>query len=277
MTPRASAASWMFALCTALLLHACGGGVEDTESDDLDGAKTRSCTTTANCTGGLVCVNKKCVACTSDSQCNTGYVCTSGKCTTASGGGGNGGGGGGGSDDGTPTRTSACTPLSQMTGTAINTSHGRLDGYVSYVVPLGGSKSCNGDSTHIHVQVRANGSTYDVAVDVGNAPGDAELYEADLAMPDGSWSEGWHNDSFSYKALGVSASQFTSEVPATLAQKLEAELATVNHISVFGTAYSSHNGAHDIHYYNGNDGALVLQPLSGKAHVLFFRFSTQSF
>ena len=180
--------------------------------------------------------------------------------------------------DGTPTRTSACLPLSKENGTAINTTHGRLDGFLRYVVPLGGSKTCNGDSTHIHLQVSANGSTYDVAVDVGSSNGDSMLYEADMALPDGAWAEGWHgSDALSYKALGIKSTQFTSENPGTFAQKLEAELATVNHISVFGTGYSSKNGCHDIHYYNGKDGALVLQPLSAKPHILFFRFASQSF
>ena len=195
-----------------------------------------------------------------------------------SAGGSGGSAGGSGGTDGDPTRTSACTPLSQETGTAINTSHGRLDGTVTYVVPLGGPSSCNGDSGHIHIQVQANGDVYDVAVDVGKTPGDALLYETDMALPDGAWSEGWHgSDALSYTSLGLTASEFVSQVPATLAQHLEQELATVNHISIFGTGYSSQNGCHDIHYYNGNDGALVLEPLSATPHVLFFRFSTQSF
>ena len=99
-----------------------------------------------------------------------------------------------------------------------------------------------------------------------------------MALPDGAWSEGWHgSDALSYRSLGLTASQFAAQDPSTLAQHLEAELASVNHISVFGTGYSSKNGCHDIHYYNGNDGALVLEPLSPTPHVLFFRFATQSF
>ena len=145
------------------------------------------------------------------------------------------------------------------------------------MVPLGGSSSCNGDSGHIHIQVKANGSLYDVAVDVGRTNGDSNLYEADMPMPDGAWSEGWHDDALSYKALGISSSQFTSENPTSFATYLEQELLTANHISVFGTAYSGHNGCHDIHYYNGSDGALVLQPLSGVSHLIFFRFATNSF
>ncbi len=194
-----------------------------------------------------------------------------------SGGSGGGSAGGSGESDGPPTRTASCTPLSQETGTAINTTHGRLDGTITYVVPLGGPSSCNGDNGHIHIQVSANGNIYDVAVDVGTSPGDALLYEADLALPDGAWSEGWHDDALSYKSLGLSASEFVSQVPATLAQTLESELASVNHVSIFGTAYSGGNGCHDVHYHSGQDGALVLEPLAATPHILFFRFSTDSF
>ncbi len=235
------------------------------------GGACQACTSTTQCDAGLVCSNGACGTpppppqCTTNSDCPSGEICQGGTCVA------------GGGTDGTPTRTSSCTPTSQETGTAINTAHGRLDGFVTYVLPVNGSRSCNGDSGHIHVQVRANGSIYDVAVNVGSLPGDAALYEADMVLPDGAWSEGWHNDALSYKSLGLTSSQFTPQDPTALAQKLESELASANHISVFGTAYSSKNGCHDIHYYNGNDGALVLQPLSATPHVLFFRFSNQSF
>jgi hypothetical protein len=183
-----------------------------------------------------------------------------------------------GVDDGPPTRTSACTPLSQQTGTAINSFHGRLDGYLTYIVPRGGPSSCNGDYSHVHLQVKMNGNVYDVAVDIGKTAGDALFYEADMPPPHGTWQEGWHNDGLSYTQLGLHSTQFASEDPATLGQKIESELANVNHISVFGEAYNTNNGCHDVHYQNGStDGAIVINPLSPTAHVLFFRFSTQSF
>jgi hypothetical protein len=180
--------------------------------------------------------------------------------------------------DGTPTRTSACTPLTQQTGTALDTFHGRIDGYLTYVVPQGGPGSCNGDNSHVHLQIKMLGNIYDVAVDIGQTPGDALLYEADMPMPGGAWSEGWHDIGLSYPQLGVHSTQFTSEVPATLGQKIQTELANVNHISVFGESYSTYNGCHDVHYENGtDDGALIIDPLSPTAHILFFRFSTDTF
>jgi hypothetical protein len=183
-----------------------------------------------------------------------------------------------GPSDGTPSYTAACTPLSAQTGTAINTKHGRLDGYLSYVVPQSGDSSCNGDSSHVHLQVRMDGNVYDVAVDIGMFTGDANLYEADMPLPGGAWSEGWHNLGLSYPGLGVHSTQFTPEDPTTLGQKIQSELAGVNHVSIFGDGYTQDNGCHDVHYENGSeDGALILEPLSPKAHILFFRFSTQSF
>jgi hypothetical protein len=193
-------------------------------------------------------------------------------------GGGDGAEAAPGVDDGPPTRTNACTPLSQQTGTAINTFHGRLDGYLVYVVPQGGPSSCNGDYSHVHLQVKMKGDVYDVAVDIGKTPGDALFYEQDMALPGGAWQEGWSNFGLSYPQLGVHSTQFTSEDPATLGTKIQSELANVNHISVFGDAYQTNNGCHDVHYQNGStDGAIVIDPLSPTAHVLFFRFSTQSF
>jgi hypothetical protein len=180
--------------------------------------------------------------------------------------------------DGPPTYTPACTPLSAQTGTAINTKHGRLDGYLSFVVPKDGTPSCNGDDSHVHLQIRVNGLIYDVAVDIGTFTGDSNLYEADMAMPEGAWSEGWHDYGLSYPMLGIHSTQFTPEDPTTLAQKIQTELAGVNHVSIFGDAYTTGNGCHDVHYENGTaDGALVIDPLSPTAHILFFRFSTQTF
>jgi hypothetical protein len=182
------------------------------------------------------------------------------------------------STDGTPSYTSACTPLSQQTGTAFDTPHGRVDGYLSYVVPKDGPSSCNGDDSHVHLQIRVKGIIYDVAVDIGAFTGDANLYEADMPLPQGAWSEGWHDVGLSYPQLGLHSTQFTSEDPTTLGQKIQSELAGVNHVSVFGDSYSTDNGCHDVHYENGTtDGALVINPLSPTAHILFFRFSTQTF
>jgi hypothetical protein len=183
-------------------------------------------------------------------------------------------------DDGTPSYTASCTALSKQTGTAIDTPHGRLDGYLSFVVPIGGSNQCNGDNSHLHLQVRMGGDIYDVAVDTGTFDGDVNLYEANMAMPDGAWSEGWHgDDALTYTSLGIHSGEFAPQEPAMLGQKIATELVGVNHISIFGTGYPQGNGCHDVHYHDGDgqDGALVIEPLSATPHILFFRFSTDTF
>ncbi len=182
-------------------------------------------------------------------------------------------------NDGVPNRTGACTPLSQQSGTIINSQHGRLDGTLAYVVPRNGPGSCNGDDAHVHLQIRALGAIYDVAVDIGKFSGDTLLHEADMPIPDGAWSEGWHGtDNLSYAQLGVHSPVFTPQDPAALSQKLVGELSNINHISVFGTGYQAQNGCHLIHFVNGyTDGAIVIHPLASNAHVIFLRFASQAF
>ncbi len=55
-----------------------------------------------------------------------------------------------GGDMGTAPRNPSCTPSSQWTGKIINTSHGRLDGTLVYVLPVNGSGQCDGDNAHVH-------------------------------------------------------------------------------------------------------------------------------
>jgi hypothetical protein len=195
--------------------------------------------------------------------------------TKDAGGGGGGGAQDSGSGDGTPVRK-AC---SGSFGRGLSGSFGRLDGYVVSIVPRGGSKTCNGDSTHVHMQVSMQGALYDVAVNVDGG----YLLEKNIPLPDGAWSEGWHpSDGLDYsKTLGLKSTDFTSVPEATLTTELENALASVNHISVFGSTYTgsdSGSGIHDIHRQSTNhDGAIFLDPTSAIPQALLFRFSTDSF
>ena len=179
-----------------------------------------------------------------------------------------------GTGDGTPTRN-ACT---STFGSALKGSFGRLDGYVVSVVVPSSSSKCNADSSHIHIQVEMNNAVYDVAVNVDGG----YVYEANIPLPGAAWSEGWYQDGLDYEGtLGVSSSEFTAISQSALTTKLESELATANHITVFGTTYTGSDagsGMHDIHYESTNkDGAVFLDPLSADAHALLFRFSGDSF
>ena len=171
--------------------------------------------------------------------------------------------------DGPPTRQ-ACT---NKFGAAVTAVHGRLDGYLVAIVQPDTDKACNSDS-HVHLQVSAGGSIYDVATNL-----ETLFLAHDLPLPDGAWAEGWHaGDSLDYSTLGFHSTQFTQ--PASedaLAAIVTADLANANHVSIFATGYGP-QGIHDIHYESGtNAGAIIIDPLSPTAHGLFFRFSTDTF
>lgn len=184
-------------------------------------------------------------------------------------------------EGGSATRNASCTPLSAQTGTLVNTKHGRLDGTLVYVLPVGGSHSCNGDSSHVHLQVEVSGLVYDVAVDVGTSTTDeVGMLVQSETEPGGVWSEGWHgSDALSYPSLGVHSAQLTLADPQTIASQIESGLGPTGQISVYCTGYTQYNGCHDVHYQNGNgeDGAIVLDPTSTTSPMMFFRFTADSF
>jgi hypothetical protein len=168
-------------------------------------------------------------------------------------------------NDGTPQRRT-CT---SSYGNALTPTHGRLDGFLVAIVPST-LHICSADSTHLHLQVLVNNAVYDVAVNL-----DGQSTERDLSIPDGAWSEGWHNPgSLDYVALGLHSASFTQ---ATNEQTIENELANVNHISIFCTDYTDNTGCHDVHRRNGgNDGAIVTHPLASQAHLILFDFTTST-
>lgn len=170
-------------------------------------------------------------------------------------------------DDGNPTRDKCTGDFGQ----ALNQEFGRIDGYLVSIVPAGGPKACNGDSRHLHLQVSMQGSVYDVAVNL-----DTLQLQQSIALPDGAWSEGWHtSDGLDYTQLGLDASSFTAPSPDS-GTALQDFLASANHISVFATGYGP-TGVHDVHRHGGNDGAIVVEPLSPTPRVMFFRFTTDRF
>ena len=173
--------------------------------------------------------------------------------------------------DGPPTRV-ACT---NSLGAGLSATYGRLDGFLVSIVPAG-THRCNGDSSHLHLQIRMNGAIYDVAANM-----DVLSAEKTAPMPDGPWSEGWHSGvTLDYaNTLGVHAADFTQLLPADLEAQLNEELKSANHLSVFATGYGP-DGVHNVHRHSGsgsNDGAIVLNPLSPTPRILMFRFTTDSF
>jgi hypothetical protein len=175
-------------------------------------------------------------------------------------------------DDGTPIRQ----PCTSQLGNALTSMYGRLDGILVAIVPPGNGP-CNADSDHVHLQIQMNGAIYDVAVNVGSSNmDDVHTTTREIALP--VWQEGWHTGVLEdYVSLGVHSTDIPLGTRTQNTADIMSELATVNHISVFGTGYGP-EGAHLIHRNGqGHDGLVVTQPLSTPAHVRLFSFTTQAF
>ena len=175
-------------------------------------------------------------------------------------------------DDGTPTRV-ACT--SNLGKGLVPANHGRLDGQLVALVPPN-TRRCPSDDTHLHLQVLVSGSVYDIAINLDGFEG-----EIDVKMPGPPFAEGWHPTvDLDYPTdLGLHSPTLTlTGIPALLA-RLTAVLEKANHISVWGTPYPGSDGAHLIHRTGGlkEDGAIVIDPSAPRAHVLAFRFETNTF
>jgi hypothetical protein len=172
-------------------------------------------------------------------------------------------------DDGTPTR-GAC---SSTFGSGLSPTHGRLDGRLVAVVGAN-EFACHADATHLHLQVEMKGAVYDIAVNLDGYEG-----ETDVPLPGAPFSEGWHMTDLDYVAsFGLHSTSLTLNGIPAMRARLEAVLANANHISVYGTAYPGSDGAHLVHRQSaGNDGAIVIQPLAATAHVIAFRFESDTF
>jgi hypothetical protein len=170
--------------------------------------------------------------------------------------------------DGTPTRRQCTSTF----GNALDTSFGRLDGYLVAIVPPN-QRGCNGDNAHVHLQILMKGAVYDAAVNV-----DGEFHQQDLKAPGAPWSEGWHTGLSDYYAnLGVHSNAFTQSTVAQLAPVVEQALANANHISVWATGYGP-TGVHLVHYHGGfSDGMVIVDPLSPTSHALMFAFQGDTF
>ena len=177
-------------------------------------------------------------------------------------------------DDGTPMRR----PCTNQFGTGVTSTSGRLDGLLVAIVPPGGS-ACNADPDHLHLQLDANGAIYDVAINVGsNQLMDVHTGTRPFTMPASlPWAAGWHPGvSVNYTSLGAHAADLALETRAQLVSELTAELANVNHVSIYASGYGP-EGVHLVHRNNGRDGLLIIQPLSTPAQGRMFSFTTQSF
>jgi hypothetical protein len=182
----------------------------------------------------------------------------------------------GGSGDGTPTRR----PCTNTFGSAMNTTFGRLDGFLVSIVNPGGS-TCRSDAHHVHLQVLVNGGVQDIAVNVDSNVGnpDVDFLTLNAPLAGAAWTEGWHaSQQLDFvNNLGVHSGSFTEKTPSQLASLVDTTLASANHVSIFTTGFDA-TGGHLIHRNPTNhDGAIVINPLSSSPTYLLFHFTTQSF
>ena len=175
--------------------------------------------------------------------------------------------------DGPPDRQ----PCTNNLGSALTEEFGRLDGTLVAIVQPG-AHGCNGDDNHIHLQIHANNEVYDIAVDVGGEDGSDDVHTITTAKTLPAWSEGWHTGVLEdYVADGFHSTDLPLETAQQVADDINGDLATVNHISIFGTGYGP-DGAHLVHRNgDGHDGLIVTEPLSTPSHARLFSFTDQAF
>jgi len=176
-------------------------------------------------------------------------------------------------EDGTPTRM----PCVSSFGNELTQSFGRLDGFLVAIVPVG-ANNCNGDSDHVHLQVRMQGEIYDVAVNVGTqGASDAGMAVRDVWLSM-SWEEGWHTGvGLDYASLGVHSTDLPLKPSAQNASELTSSLASVNHISIYATGYGP-DGVHLVHRgFGGRDGLIITDAPSSPGKARMFRVSDQTF
>jgi len=177
--------------------------------------------------------------------------------------------------DGAPIRIPCRTTF---TGDLPAVTYGRLDGILVAVVPPSGPRGCGADNDHYHLQVLSDGRYYELAINISSDVHTTTL-ERKAFTP---WADGFHPggaDIFvNYAGLGIHADTIPLSTPTALATAITADMATVNHISIYGTTYTSGDGTHLIHFNgSGKDGLIVTKPLSPTAHMRAFSFDDQQF
>jgi hypothetical protein len=182
-----------------------------------------------------------------------------------------------GNGDGTPTRQ----PCTGSFGSAMNTTFGRLDGFLVSSIDPGQGAGCSGDAHHIHLQILVNGGIENIAVNVDSSIGtpNVDFLQINAPLKGAAWSEGWHaSQQLDYAInLGVHAADFAVTTPTQLTTIVDNALATANHVSIFCTGFGP-DGGHLVHRHAANDdGAIVINPLSASPTYLLFHFANQTF
>jgi len=157
----------------------------------------------------------------------------------------------------------------------------RFDGTIVAVVPPDDQACAEPNSTHLVLQIQAQGAVYRMVIDVDDkaAPGTIHTAEIQHALLGGAWADGWHSVPLDYVGdLAEHAGSFTSTDTASAVAWATAPLAIGAHVSVFATAQGEADSAHLVHRnFTNQDGAIVVDPESASPTWLLFAFSDQNF
>jgi len=161
--------------------------------------------------------------------------------------------------------------------TAIDTAHGRLDGTLIQVVPVGDHARATATTATSTCRSKWQVSSM-MSPSTSAAPLRRRwLHESTLQMPGGPWSQGC-------TAATASPIRHSDCTPPTLRRWIHQTWPTrsslasnVTQVSVFCTGYSQEDGCHDVHYKDGagDDGAIVLNPTAASSSTIFLRFTTR--
>ena len=173
-------------------------------------------------------------------------------------------------------------PCATTFGDSLTNAFGRFDGVVLAIVPPDDQACTLPNSTHLVIQLTANGVAYRMVVDVLSSSGNPEVSfdELDAPLAAGPWAQGWHPGvTLDYVGtFSLHSTAFTAMMENDLVAKISSEIELGAHLSVFATVDGEPNSAHLVHRNATNaDGAIVVGPDSAKPHYMLMRFSDQTF
>ena len=158
---------------------------------------------------------------------------------------------------------------------------GRLDGTLVAVVPPTNMSCPAGNSTHLILEIRANGNVYRIVAAVLSTTGNPvmALAERDAVLTGPVWTEGWNlGIAFDFvNTLGLHRLDFTPTPESQLIAAITAKLEIGAKVSVFGTVENEPDSAHLIHRNAPDqDGGIVINP-DNSPHYMLMRFDNQLF
>ena len=125
-------------------------------------------------------------------------------------------------------KASACA---STFGSALTNAFGRLDGTILAVVEPGNMACAMPNSTHVIIEVTANGAAYRMVANVLSTSSDPHVWldEIDAPLAGVPWAEGWHPGiALDYvTTLQVSKTAFTQADQAAAVARFETELVPV--------------------------------------------------